>query len=119
MFLIDRRTRLPAVDEFWAMVDYPVFVPGRSSIVVMPEPEMADFTPAVLEEIKGEPSIRLVGTVVRDNQAMALITDDTNSFLQPVRVGQLIDGWEVEKIDNEQMTLTSGDERLVFSILAQ
>jgi hypothetical protein len=119
VFLLEQRARLPDISQFWAMVEYPVFVPARNSMVMSAQVHSPVEVERTLEILKDPPPVRLVGTVVRSDRTMALITDEGHSFLRPVYLGEEIDGWSVEAIDGESLLLTRGDQSHVFSILSE
>ena len=122
-FLIEQRTQLPLIDDFWATVEFPLFVPNRSSMVRQVAVETIVDEPAEVAPVEDDmiypPDIQLVGTVVKDDVTMALITDIGNQYLRPLKQGDLIQGWLVESIDSENLKLTNRGEEYILTILKE
>ena len=113
---------LPPLDRFTAMVERPLFAPGRRTYQA-PEPEIAiNEKPVVIEQRQeedflDEPDIFFVGTVRRNNELLALITPIDDYIVSMLGSGETVNGWSVIEIDDHLLVLKQDDQERRLSIL--
>ncbi|MFV3128978.1 hypothetical protein [Niveispirillum sp. KHB5.9] len=96
---------LPPLSEFPAIVERPLFMPGRQGVAPATPPSAA---------IAGER--RLIGTMRRGGQrvALLLLVDGTSRSLSP---GDELDGWRLLSVEPGAALLTAPDgTRLRLSV---
>jgi general secretion pathway protein N len=101
---------LPRIDEFAETVARPLFMATRRP----PEPEEE-----VVEEAKTGAQrnlFNLLGIVISSDERVALVTRRRGGEMLRLVVGQYIDGWRVETIRSDRMTLSQGDETEVLKL---
>jgi hypothetical protein len=94
----------PDIDELAAMVERPLFVPGRRPIapaVIEPQPPSRTVTPLPL---------MLLGVLAGERRA-ALVRAGTAAAPSWVREGELFGGWRVLRIEPQRL-IVAGDGRL-------
>lgn len=87
----------PARGRFTALVDRPLFTPGRRAPTAAPSDarEMAAVD---------APSLTLVGVMVGDDQRLALAVTADGDALR-LRVGDAVEGWTVARIEPRALSI--------------
>lgn len=113
-------TSLPPLSAFEATVERPLFVPTRR--LERPEadgepvaPEIAAVDP---EAVTDEPAIRLLGTLRRDAQMVALVSLDDGERMEQLRLGAVVGDWRVVAIERNSLTLDLDGERRDYTLFS-
>ena len=103
----------PPPDLFSVISERPLFVASRRPFVapVEPEPE-AGPTEAPLEPLAAE----LVGVMLTGGQRSVLIQREGSASAERIAVGQSVDGWRVEEVDQRHALLRRGAEKQVLEL---
>lgn len=107
---------LPPADSFVAMVERPLFSPMRrpSEPVMVAIEYVSEIEPAAgTDEPAGplDPSIAFVGSLKRAGETLALITRESDDFVQAIRPGDSIAGWKVVEVRERSLDLEASGER--------
>ena len=110
-------TILPELDILTAMVERPLFASTRrqAAVEMSHQPQVVvDMRPVPV--VIPEPEMTFVGTLVRDNDVLALVTRGYDGSVESIGIGEEIDGWKVVAIDDRAVSLALEDRHLKFSI---
>ena len=101
---------LPLIDNFAETVTRPLFMPTRRP--PEPEEEVVEATAPTV----GRNLFSLLGIVISADERIALVTRRRTGEMLRLVVGQHIDGWRVETIRSDRITLRQGDETEVIKL---
>ena len=101
---------LPLIANFAETVTRPLFMPTRRP--PEPEEEVVEATAPTV----GRNLFSLLGIVISADERIALVTRRRTGEMLRLVVGQHIDGWRVETIRSDRITLRQGDETEVIKL---
>lgn len=105
--LPDATTALGAEDDYHKIVDQPLFIEGRQPVEATGETQRnAAQNPSALV---GKPNIRLTGIIMIPDALVALLQDNMGKNFR-VKQGETIQGWDVDSIQNDKITITNGTD---------
>jgi hypothetical protein len=115
----------PVLDiEPVAVLDRPIFSPTRRQFTPAPIEEAAPPSPEeVVEPVAdvsaAQPEIELQGTRRIGSSFAALVRDPPSDTYDWVAVGETLQGWAVERVGENELTLTSNGSLAVYSLYPQ
>lgn len=89
----------PTAESYAEITSRPLFVPDR-------QPQPPDQAPSGPPPAR--PNVTVLGIVMTDNTHYALIRHGNPPKLEPLAEGQAVDGWQLQTIANDRVTLRSG-----------
>lgn len=110
----DAAFSMPAADEYSAIIERPLFSPGRKppeGEVVAPAPES--------NEADGDAGreIILTGTATdQADRAAAILHDAAQGINFQVRVGDKVDGWTIKAIQPRAVTLSTETQEVTVTL---
>jgi len=110
----DSAFSMPAADEYSAIIERPLFSPGRKP----PEGEAAAPAPES-NEAEGQASreIILTGTATdQADRAAAILHDTAEGVNFQVRVGDKVEGWTIKSIQPRAVTLSTETEEVTVTL---
>ena len=84
---------------------------SRNIFTSLKSPAKAEVPKMQKEKLKPLPPLKLKGTIVEDDRSIAIVND------KYLRIGDLIDGFEVVWIGKKEVLLDSGQRQMVLEIL--
>ncbi|GAB6066757.1 hypothetical protein JCM13664_00750 [Methylothermus subterraneus] len=103
---------LPPMETFSAFVDRPLFVEGRK-----PLPEEAE-TAADARAEQEPPKFRLTGIIVTpETGQILLLQDPSNNKTLRFKPEELIDGWRVAELKDDQVVLQRGGQTQILKLI--
>ncbi len=114
------RLDLPPREAFRAMVERPLFAPGRRPATPRPSLAAAEPEPEpqpILENGTAGPPFRLVGTVSRRGRSEALVALEGDNGLARLEPGAEFAGWVVVEIGPDHLEVERDGERRRMRIL--
>jgi len=84
---------------------------SRNIFTSLKSPDKAEVPKMQKEKLKPLPPLKLKGTIVEDDRSIAIVND------KYLRIGDLIDGFEVVWIGKKEVLLDSGQRQMVLEIL--
>ncbi len=110
---------LPPEASLDAMVSRPLFAPNRrppDPAVEVAAVPFSDWAPEPEPEAgPASPSFRFVGSIVEDGRVRAIVSDGFN--VRGVVVGEEVEGWTVQEIEERRLALASDGHELELTIL--
>lgn len=104
------KTMLGVEDDYHNIVDQPLFIEGRQPVENSGEAQrnlgQNPITPVA------KPSIRLTGVVMIPDALVALLQDNMGKNFR-VKQGETIQGWDVDSIENDKITLSNGEDHQI------
>ncbi|MGR8932957.1 MAG: hypothetical protein ACU837_01040 [Gammaproteobacteria bacterium] len=101
-------TVLGVEGDYHTIIDQPLFIEGRQPVENSgnPQPQIAQnlVAPAA------KPNLRLTGVVMIPDILVALLQDNKGKNYR-VKQGETIQGWDVDSIQNDKITITNGTDR--------
>lgn len=97
----------PTADSFAEITSRPLFVPNR-------QPQPPDRAPS--GPAPPRPNATVLGIVMTGNTHYALIRHGNPPKLEPLAEGQTVDGWRIQTIANDRVTLRSGSATADFPL---
>ena len=104
-----------SLDQLSVTRERPLFSPSRRS---SPPPVAAIIRPPPVQPPPPPPTIELYGTIIDADQATAIIFFSANSQTQRVHIGDDVEGWKVEQIEERKLVLSQEERTAVFSMFA-
>lgn len=110
-----RAAAMPDKSALNAMVGRPLFVSTR-------RPQQEEFVEFSMNRevetvtIQPEPEMTFVGSLIRDDTVLALVSRGYYGAVESIGVGEEIDGWQVLEIGDRVIALGFEDRRLEFTI---
>lgn len=105
----DESYGLPAIDEYSAMVDRPLFVEGR-------RPPEADEASAQASAMQTPLTLKLMGVVFTPKEKLALLVDPKGKYKR-ARKNSVVDGWKLVEVDQDKVVLIQGEEQKELRLL--
>lgn len=112
-------TPLPQKQDLAVMVERPLFAATRRPIAIeQPDDQNVvwEVEPAAPAVVIAEPEMAFVGSLVRDDTVLALVTRGYYGDVESIGVGEEIDGWRVLDIGDRTISLGLDDRRLEYRI---
>ena len=106
-------------DELLAAVNQDLFQPDRTPPLeryLFPSERMAPARDSRNERRRREPSLRIVGTAIAGDRALAMVQpEDSSPFA--VLLGEAVDGYVLTAITEEFVTLVGNDEEFIYPVV--
>lgn len=106
-------------DELLAAVNQDLFKPDRTPSpdrYLLPSERMAPARVSRDDRRRREPSLRIVGTAIAGNRALAMVQPE-DSLPFAVLLGEEVDGYILADITQETVTLMMGEEEFTFPVV--
>lgn len=100
---------LPPLESFTATVGRPLFSPARQA-AALPLPPVAEAPAPLVEPMPVEPALSLQGIIVAGPRRLALLGRSGGGEIATLAEGDTLDGWIVERIEGNRVTLRGGDQ---------
>lgn len=94
-----------------ATVKRPLFEPSRRAFVPPPPPRAAPPPPKVAAPPPPVPAFRLLGVVASGERSIAIITHPGRPTAMRLETGDLIDGWQIERIEPNRVVLARAGQK--------
>jgi hypothetical protein len=91
----------PAIESYAEIAARPLFIPGR-------HPQPPDKTPSGPPPAR--PNVTVLGIVLTGNTHYALVRHGNPPKLESLGEGQSVDGWQIQSVAGDRITLRSGTE---------
>lgn len=103
--LPDYKTSLAAEEDYHKIVDQPLFIEGRQPVENTELTQRNSAQNPTAQVTK--PSVRLTGVILIPDALVALLQDNMGKNFR-VKQGETIQGWDVDSIQNDKITITNG-----------
>jgi hypothetical protein len=90
----------------------PLFSPSRHA----PSPAVVFVHPPAVQPPAPPPNLELYGTIIDADDALAIVFSSSTNHTTRVHVGDEIDGWKVDEIDERKLVLLLDQRTAVFTI---
>lgn len=91
------------------------FVPALAEQPAEVEPTPAPAAPAIVETLQ-PPQIRLLGIMEREAVRRALVAEDGTGEQHWLAEGEVVQGWTLTAVDDDQIRLQVGDVEITFNL---
>jgi hypothetical protein len=110
------------VDDLRDTIEKPLFDPTRRVRRAPPPPPPPVATapppPPPIQQL-AEPSVRLIGIISGEGQAIALLSRPGQARAVQVEAGSVVDGWRVEQVGTSGVTIVNDGRRVVLRMSKQ
>lgn len=103
--------QLPALGSYDSIAERPLFVAGRRPPSEEPE-EVVEETPVAVS--LSPPGLSLLGVLITPEGSMALVRTQKPPEVKRLRVGDLVDGWQLAEIDPGRIVMSQGEQKEDF-----
>jgi hypothetical protein len=111
----------PSIDAFHAMIERPLFMEDRQPFTpAAPEQAKESIVPRQAAPVTRPLEHRLIGVILTPEQRIALLQGPRDNKPKHIRPGETIDGWTLDAIQPEQVTLSRAGEtqQLALTVIA-
>lgn len=95
-----------SLEEMTAIRERPLFSPSRRPVEVPAMPDVAEEVPMIAPL-----NAALIGVITSsEGDGLALIKMNGQNDVARLRIGETIEGWQLDKIESHAVTFTNGDQ---------